>query len=279
MTPGLRLDTGEFIPASELNQRIDMSEKNNPELMPWDRAGGHYMHTEYEMRQAIEPLQKRIAEQRTELIALTGDNERLQRRIAELEAQLEKGKQLCREQTATIVDRTKTVLDLEAQIASRQPLVTVEQIADLVRDHLTSVYVCTRVWNAWRVGTMTEDDFIPASEIEMADEIAEAVFALLPAPAQQPLASGQEPVAWQTFDGEGGYEFRQFAENETYHDDYIKRNGEKYSTWVTPLYTHPAPAQQPLTLREMAAAIGTFADDAINIARAIEYAHGIKEKK
>jgi hypothetical protein len=93
------------------------------------------------------------------------------------------------------------------------------------------------------------------------------------------LASGQEPVAWQTFDGEGGYEFRQFAENETYHDDYIKRNGEKYSAWVTPLYTHPAPAQQPLTLREMAAAIGTFADDAINIARAIEYAHGIKEKK
>jgi hypothetical protein len=51
------------------------------------------------MRQAIEPLQKRISF---------------------LEAQLEKGKQLCREQTATIVDRTKTVLDLEAQLASGQ---------------------------------------------------------------------------------------------------------------------------------------------------------------
>jgi hypothetical protein len=111
-----------------------------------------------------------------------------------------------------------------------------------------------------------------------ADYGSALINALYPAPAQQPLASGQEPVAWQTFDGDGGYEFRQFAENETYHDDYIKRNGEKYSTWVTPLYTHPAPAQQPLTLREMAAAIGTFADDAINIARAIEYAHGIKEK-
>jgi hypothetical protein len=61
------------------------------------------------------------------------------------------------------------------------------------------------------------------------------------------LASGQEPVAWQTFDGEGGYEFRQFAENKTYHDDYIKRNGEKYSALVTPLYTHPAPAQHPLS--------------------------------
>ena len=41
---------------------------------------------------------------------------------------------------------------------------------------------------------------------------------------------------------------------------------------------HPAPAQQPLTLREIAAAIGSFADQEINIARAIEAAHGIKEK-
>jgi len=57
------------------------------------------------------------------------------------------------------------------------------------------------------------------------------------------LASGQnqEPAAWQTFDGEGGYELRQFSENENYRDDYIKRNGEKYSAWVVPLYTHPAP--------------------------------------
>jgi hypothetical protein len=229
--------------AAELNQRIDMSEKTKPELMQWDRAGGHYMHTEYEMRQAIDPLQKRISF---------------------LEAQLEKGKQLCREQTATIVDRTKTVLDLEAQLAyakaladsegsraveyqrearslraqrrwnieedgndlricfdqhekgdkceyvryseaqqqprerreqlaSGQGPVKVEQIAELVRTHLTSVYACTRVWSAWQVGTMTEDDFIPASEIEMADEIAEAVFALSPspAPAQQPLSDAQ----------------------------------------------------------------------------------------
>jgi hypothetical protein len=58
---------------------------------------------------ASEQMQKRIAEP---LLA----------RIAELEAQLEKGKQLCREQTATIVDRTKTVLDLEAQLAYAKAL-------------------------------------------------------------------------------------------------------------------------------------------------------------
>jgi hypothetical protein len=45
-----------------------MSEKTKPELTQWDHAGAHYMHTEYEMRQAIEPLQNRIAELEKELI-------------------------------------------------------------------------------------------------------------------------------------------------------------------------------------------------------------------
>jgi hypothetical protein len=29
---------------------------------------------------------------------------------------------------------------------------------------LTDIYCCTRVWAAWSYGTMTEDDFILASE-------------------------------------------------------------------------------------------------------------------
>ena len=76
---------------------------------------------------------------------------------------------------------------LRAKIASGQEPVKVEQIADLVRTHLTSIYACTRVWEAWQVGTMTEDDFVPASEIGTADEIAAAIVAILstrPAPAQ-----------------------------------------------------------------------------------------------
>jgi hypothetical protein len=70
-----------------------------------------------------------------------------------------------------------------------------------------------------------------------------------PAPAQ-PIASGQEPRAWETFDGEGGYDLCQFAENESYREDYIKRNGEKYASWVVPLYAPPAPAQQPIASRQ-----------------------------
>lgn len=49
----------------------------------------------------------------------------------------------------------------------------------------------------------------------------------------------QKPVAWREFDGEGGYDYRSFADNEAFRDEYIKRNGEKYATWVEPLYAAP----------------------------------------
>ena len=45
-----------------------------------------------------------------------------------------------------------------------------------------------------------------------------------------------EPVAWATFDGEGSYDFMSYEHNETYRDEYIKRNGDKYANWVKPLY-------------------------------------------
>lgn len=46
-----------------------------------------------------------------------------------------------------------------------------------------------------------------------------------------------EPFAWATFDGEGGYDLRLYANNENYRVDYIIRNGQKYADWVYPLYT------------------------------------------
>lgn len=44
-----------------------------------------------------------------------------------------------------------------------------------------------------------------------------------------------EPFAWAEFDGEGGYDLRLYEENETFHADYIAKNGEKYRDWVWPL--------------------------------------------
>lgn len=51
-------------------------------------------------------------------------------------------------------------------------------------------------------------------------------------------AEKQEPVAWRTFDGEGGYDYRTYDDNESYADDWNKRN-PNHKNWVEPLYAHP----------------------------------------
>jgi hypothetical protein len=62
----------------------------------------------------------------------------------------------------------------------------------------------------------------------------------------------QEPVAWRTFDGEGGYDYRTYEMNEGYAKEWNERN-PKHKGWVEPLYTtppaQPAPAQEPVKLR------------------------------
>lgn len=57
--------------------------------------------------------------------------------------------------------------------------ITQEQIREVIGQHLTSMYACTRVWEAWSVGTMSEDDFVPAGETEFADDLANTIAALL----------------------------------------------------------------------------------------------------
>ncbi len=89
---------------------------------------------------------------------------------------------------------------LRAALAEPQPEpVTKEHIAQIVRDHMTGLYYCGRVWGAWAVGTMSKDDFTPATEIEAADEIADAIVALYSAPqAQQPLKERPNFIAGYT---------------------------------------------------------------------------------
>ena len=80
--------------------------------------------------------------------------------------------------------------------ASRQALegepVTAERIADTVRDYLGDIFECTRVWEAWQVGTMTQNDFTPADETELADDIAGAVATLYTHPASRQAVSVPE---------------------------------------------------------------------------------------
>ena len=63
---------------------------------------------------------------------------------------------------------------------------------------------------------------------------------------EKALAQTQEPVAWRTFDGEGGYDYCSYEDNESYADDWNKRN-PNHKGWVEPLYTHPPqPEQEPV---------------------------------
>jgi hypothetical protein len=54
----------------------------------------------------------------------------------------------------------------------------------------------------------------------------------------------QEPVAWRTFDGEGGYDYRTYDMNEDYAKEWNERN-PNHKGWVEPLYTNPPAAQRP----------------------------------
>jgi hypothetical protein len=57
-----------------------------------------------------------------------------------------------------------------------------------------------------------------------------------------------KPVAWRTFDGEGGYEYRSYADNEDYASEWAKLN-PKHVGWVESLFAAPvAQAEPPHTL-------------------------------
>jgi hypothetical protein len=77
----------------------------------------------------------------------------------------------------------------------------------------------------------------------------------------------QEPVAWRTFDGEGGYDYRAYDMNEHYAEEWNKRN-PNHKGWVEALYT--APPQRPwvgLTEKEAKSFIKFYKMD---IARFVE---------
>ena len=57
-----------------------------------------------------------------------------------------------------------------------------DALIDAIAQGLHGTWHCTRVWEAWHVGTMSKNDFEPVDESETPTEIADAVLALLAAP-------------------------------------------------------------------------------------------------
>jgi len=77
----------------------------------------------------------------------------------------------------------------------------------------------------------------------------------------------QEPVAWRTFDGEGGYDYRDYDMNENYADEWAKRN-PNHKGWVDALYTtSPRREWQGLTDEDM---VMCESEEDVRFARAIE---------
>lgn len=75
------------------------------------------------------------------------------------------------------------------------PAQVVEAMTDKIAEMLRGTFHCHRVWSAWQVGTMSEDDFSPVEESDTPREIAEAVAALAAQPSapSAPAAPAQEP--------------------------------------------------------------------------------------
>jgi len=64
------------------------------------------------------------------------------------------------------------------------------------------------------------------------------------------LEAEPEPVAWRTFDGEGGYDYRDYEMNENYDKEWAKRN-PNHQDWVEPLYAAPPKQWVGLTDEEV----------------------------
>jgi len=64
------------------------------------------------------------------------------------------------------------------------------------------------------------------------------------------LKAEPEPVAWRTFDGEGGYDYRDYEMNENYDKEWAKRN-PNHQDWVEPLYAAPPKQWVGLTDEEV----------------------------
>jgi hypothetical protein len=69
------------------------------------------------------------------------------------------------------------------------PTISRDALIEKIAEGLRDTWHCTRVWEAWSVGTMSEEDFSPVDESDTPAELADAILAMLavaPLPPAQP---------------------------------------------------------------------------------------------
>ena len=92
------------------------------------------------------------------------------------------------------------VASLSANAGEPRNAIDRDALIDAIAQGLHGTWHCTRVWEAWHVGTMSQDDFEPVDESETPTEIADAVLALLAAPPTA-QAEGWMPIETAPKDG------------------------------------------------------------------------------
>ena len=119
-------------------------------------------------------------------------------RITELESQLAQRFDAADMATAAAQGFRDGVASLSANAGEPRNAIDRDALIDAIAQGLHGTWHCTRAWEAWHVGTMSQDDFEPVDESETPTEIADAVLALLAAPpAAQALGCGAEPPGIQ----------------------------------------------------------------------------------
>ena len=91
-------------------------------------------------------------------------------------------------------------VSLSANAGEPRNAIDRDALIDAIAQGLHGTWHCTRVWEAWHVGTMSQDDFEPVDESETPTEIADAVLALLAAPPTA-QAEGWRPIETAPKDG------------------------------------------------------------------------------
>jgi len=87
-----------------------------------------------------------------------------------------------REAVGAIVDADQHSME-EQSPQQGAPIAEREALRDAVAESMTDLYCCSRVWSAWQVGTMTQNDFSPAAEDgDILDNICDAVEKFLQQP-------------------------------------------------------------------------------------------------
>ena len=117
-------------------------------------------------------------------------------RITKLESQLAQRFDAADMATASAQGFRGGVVSLSANAGEPR-----DALIDAIAQGLRGTWHCTRVWEAWHVGTMSQDDFEPVDESETPTEIADAVLALLAAPPAA-QAEGWMPIETAPKDGQ-----------------------------------------------------------------------------